>query len=250
QQHRVLAGATRSDLLAELRRADGALGVRALADRLSFHPNSVREQLAVLVEAGLVVRAAAAPVGRGRPSLRYAVAAGAGEVTGAGEAAGDGEPTDEGPYQVLAGVLADQLARVPQPAAASIEAGRRWGQWLAARPGHRVRRAGTAASPGSNGAVGAVRAVGAAGDVERLVELLDDAGFAPEPSAGVDAPVRLRHCPFGAIARERTGIVCNVHLGLMRGALAEMGASIDATSLEPWVAPDLCVAHLGVRVDG
>jgi len=30
----------------------------------------------------------------------------------------------------------------------------------------------------------------------------------------------------------------------MRGALAELGARTSATRLEPFVQPDLCVAHL------
>jgi hypothetical protein len=30
----------------------------------------------------------------------------------------------------------------------------------------------------------------------------------------------------------------------MRGALAELGASVRATKLEPFVKPDLCVARL------
>ncbi|MGP1674531.1 MAG: hypothetical protein ACTS8Z_04880 [Candidatus Limnocylindrales bacterium] len=83
--------------------------------------------------------------------------------------------------------------------------------------------------------------------VDRLVTLLDHAGFAPERPAGAGDPIRLRHCPFGPLAREHRDVVCGVHLGLMRGALREMGAPLDAVRLEPFVAPDLCVAHLGPR---
>jgi hypothetical protein len=34
----------------------------------------------------------------------------------------------------------------------------------------------------------------------------------------------------------------------MRGALSELGASSTATRLEPFVRPDLCVAHLAPGV--
>jgi hypothetical protein len=30
----------------------------------------------------------------------------------------------------------------------------------------------------------------------------------------------------------------------MRGALRQMGAPLDAAALEPYVEPDLCLAHL------
>jgi predicted ArsR family transcriptional regulator len=35
-----------------------------------------------------------------------------------------------------------------------------------------------------------------------------------------------------------------VHLGMLKGALAEMGAPLQATHFEPFVEPTLCVAHL------
>ena len=216
QRHRILAGATRSQLLAILRRLGRPVAVRELAVAQGLHPNSVREQLALLVEAGLVDREVAPPVGRGRPSLRYTARA-------------DGDAPEGSDYRVLAGVLADQLARLPDATAASLHAGARWGRSMIA---------------------GTPRATVETDAVHRLVELLDEAGFAPEKPALPGAPIRLRHCPFGSLARERGNVVCGVHLGLMRGALAELGAPIDAVGLDPFVRPDLCVAHLGARTDG
>ena len=83
--------------------------------------------------------------------------------------------------------------------------------------------------------------------IDRLVGLLDDVGFAPEQPTGPDDPIRLRHCPFGPLAQEHPTVVCGVHLGLMRGALRELGAPLDVVRLEPFVAPNLCVAHLEPR---
>ena len=216
QRHRVLASATRSGLLATLRRAGRPFAVRELAVAHGLHPNSVREQLALLVEAGLVVREVAPPAGRGRPSLRYRARA--------------DDDAFEGPaYRVLAGVLADQLARLPDATSASLEAGVRWGRSM------------IAGTPGATVETDAV---------DRLVELLDQAGFAPEAPTLPGEPIRLHHCPFENLARERGNVICGVHLGLMRGALAELGAPIDAVGLDPFVRPDLCVAHLGARTDG
>ncbi|MBF6604614.1 MAG: MarR family transcriptional regulator [Chloroflexi bacterium] len=212
-RHRVLAGLTRSRLLAVLRQADGPVGVRELAETVGLHPNSVREQLDQLVDAGLVARSIAPSAGRGRPSLRYVAEP------------EDGDP-DPSAYRELARVLADQLALQPDPAGSATRAGDRWGRTMAAD-----------AAPTPN----------ASDAVDRLVTLLDHAGFAPERPAGASDPIRLRHCPFGPLAREHQDVVCGVHLGLMRGALRELGAPLDAVRLEPFVAPDLCVAHLGPR---
>lgn len=216
QRHRILAGTTRSQLLATLRRTGRPVGVRELAVAHGLHPNSVREQLAVLVVAGLVVREVAPPAGRGRPSLRY-------------RAKVAGDASDEPDYRALAGVLADQLARLPDATVASLNAGVRWGRsMIAGRPGATVETDA----------------------VDRLVELLDEVGFAPEAPTLPGGPIRLHHCPFESLARERGNVVCGVHLGLMRGALAELGAPIDAVGLDPFVRPDLCIAHLGARTDG
>ena len=220
-RHRVLAGLTRSRLLAVLRQADGPVGVRELAETVGLHPNSVREQLDQLVDAGLVARSVAQPAGRGRPGLRYV----------AEPEDGDPDPNPNA-YRELAGVLAEQLARQPEPVTRATDAGERWGRTMVAD-----------AAPTPT----------AAEAVVRIVMLLDDAGFAPERPAGPGDPIRLRHCPFGPLAREHQAVVCGVHLGLIRGALRQFGAPLDAIRLEPFVAPDLCVAHLGARegaVDG
>jgi predicted ArsR family transcriptional regulator len=212
--HRLLAGLTRSRILAMLRTADGPLGVRELAASVGLHPNSVREQLDRLVDGGLVERTGAVPGGRGRPSLRYAATSIADE--------------DATPYRELARVLADELARLPDPATTATAAGQRWGRSL-------VDGEDPATTPDEA--------------LERLVALLDEAGFAPEPTTSPDEPIRLHRCPFGSLAHDRSDVVCPVHLGLMRGALHELGAPLDAVRLEPFVEPGLCLAHLGGRDD-
>jgi len=64
----------------------------------------------------------------------------------------------------------------------------------------------------------------------------------PEPLA-----VGLHRCPFADLARERTAEVCGVHLGLIRGVLAACGGPLTAERLEPFVEPDRCRLHLGLR---
>jgi predicted ArsR family transcriptional regulator len=219
-RHRALAGLTRSRLLAVLRASAGPLGVREVAETVGLHPKSVREQLDLLVEAGLVSRTAAHPTGRGRPGFRYVAVP---DDSGSG---GDA-------YLVLAGVLAGQLARQPDPVAGATAAGERWG-----------RASVMDSTPLPTPQPGAT--------VDRLVTLLEDAGFAPErpvdPASPTD-PIRLRRCPFGSLVREHQAIVCNIHLGLMRGALRALEAPQDVVRLEPFVTPDVCVVHLGALQD-
>jgi predicted ArsR family transcriptional regulator len=57
----------------------------------------------------------------------------------------------------------------------------------------------------------------------------------------------MRPCPFLELARAHQDVICPIHLGLMRGALAELGVRTRATKLEPFVQPDLCVARLARR---
>lgn len=56
--------------------------------------------------------------------------------------------------------------------------------------------------------------------------------------------IRLRHCPFLELAEEYSEVVCPLHLGLMRGALAELRAPVRVTRLEPFAEPGACLAHL------
>ena len=88
--------------------------------------------------------------------------------------------------------------------------------------------------------------------IDRLVEVLDELGFAPERrvSSG-DQQVGLRHCPFLELAETRTTVVCPIHLGLMQGALETWGAPVSVDRLDAFVEPDLCLAHITrVRADG
>src|SRR5450756_220535 len=216
QRHRVLAGISRSRLLTVLGRSVRPMGVRELAEAVDFHRNTVRRHLDQLVEAGLAVRDTAPPIGRGRPALRYAAEPGSDEQ-------------DPVAYRALAGVLVEQVALLPDGMGTARKAGERWGRALA----HEA----TDSAPTTD-------AIG------RLVELLDAAGFAPEAPVTDGAPIRLRHCPFGTLARDHGEVICGVHLGLMRGVLRELDAPFDALRLEPFVEPSLCLAHLGGRSDG
>ena len=114
------------------------------------------------------------------------------------------------------------LAAADDPRGAAIEAGRRFGERLL----DAEQSAGVAAPT-----------------VERVLALLDDIGFRPELAPDGKA-ILLHHCPFHELARDRPEVVCNIHLGLLRGALRQLGAPAEAIRLIPFVAPELCVVEL------
>jgi len=207
----------RAALLDELR--TGPASVAGLAARLGVHPNTVRLHLAALVVDGLVEEVASpGPRGPGRPALVYRAT----------------RRMPQGPdhYRELAGALLDALVHGDDAAPRALEAGRAWGA--------RVARTRDAAA----GAAG--RAPGPAADAPHddlapLMALLDDVGFAPER---VERDVALRQCPFLDLVEGQRMVVCRVHLGLMQGALATWRSGVEIDRLEPFVEPDLCLAHV------
>ncbi|WP_353354650.1 helix-turn-helix domain-containing protein [Intrasporangium sp. DVR] len=200
-------------LTAQRRRVLEALDVEprpvtAVAAALNLHVNTVREHLDGLVDAGLAERSRLTPSGRGRPGWGYAARPGVGSPS-AGE------------YASLAAVLAEH----------------------AAAQGGDV--AGDMARLGSGWGRGLVESLDRVDEPEQVVmDVLGTLGFDPEQRADV---VRLRQCPMLDVARRHPEIVCQVHLGLVRGALEAAGGDAEAVGLEAFAEPDACLLHLGAR---
>lgn len=214
----VLSGVSRGAVLNVLRSARTPLAVAEVAARVGLHRNTVRWHLDQLTEAGQVTRTTETRHRPGRPRLLYA--ARAGEPV---PEPGCGDPA--GGYRLLADILAGHLAGAgPDPADAAGRAGRAWGAYLIGKPAPFTR----------------LTPEQAAG---RVNALLADLGFAPEPDpAGTG--ITLHACPFREVAEHHPDVTCAVHLGLMQGALAELGAPETAARLEPFVTPRTCRAHI------
>ncbi|ETB27462.1 transcriptional regulator [Mycobacterium avium 09-5983] len=91
-------------------------------------------------------------------------------------------------------------------------------------------------------------AAGAEQAIAQLVDVLDELGFAPERRViDGEQQVGLRHCPFLELAENSSNVVCPVHLGLMQGAMESWGAPVSVDRLDPFVEPDLCLAHLTLQ---
>ena len=212
QTHKALGDASRFRILEELRAA-GPLDARHLGGRVGLHPNTVRGHLEQLARAGLARSLTAPPAGRGRPRVLY-------------EAAAEPATGPESGYRLLAQILASYLSSTKDPARLAENAGRAWGSYLTEKP-----------PP--------FTAVSAEEATARVTSLFADLGFLPEATGDAERPrILLHRCPFREVAESNPEVACSVHLGMLRGALSELGAPLDATALEPFVEPSLCIAHL------
>jgi predicted ArsR family transcriptional regulator len=196
-------------VLDALRDQPDLVGIEGLARHLGRHPNTLREHLATLVEAGLVERHQAPTEGRGRPRWLYA-ASGPAEVDENAE---------------LAAALAWRIAhREPDPQVAIRDVSRHWAGEIVTRfdlTRQRTPKAGRA----------------------QVVEVLDGLGYAPRPDARLDK-VALTRCPLLQVATNVPEVVCQVHRGLVEELLDASGADRDRVTLEPFAAPGCCALRL------
>jgi len=221
----VLSSISRTAVLELLRSRSGPLGVVEVAEHVGLHQNTVRSHLDLLVDSGYAVRRTEAPSGPGRPRVVY-------EATSA--------PEGDRNYKLLAEVLAQHIvATSERPGEAAVNAGRTWAGLNAG-----VNAGLNAGQPDGEGAgTSAETPVSAEVAVDVVVRMLGDSGFAPELSAD-GTSVNLHRCPFRELAVKHQDVVCGAHLGIIQGALNELGGMVSATRLIPFVTPGLCVTTL------
>ncbi len=76
--------------------------------------------------------------------------------------------------------------------------------------------------------------------LEEGIEVLERYGF--EPYAAEEETIRLRNCPFDALAREHHDLVCGMNLWLMQGFLDGLAAAGISARLDE--RPDTCCVAL------
>ena len=213
--HRALSDPSRVRILGVLREAEAPLDARELGTRVGLHLNTVRSHLRVLAEAGLVSARREERTRPGRPRVLYEAAP---------------EPLDERAltsYRLLAQILASSLAGSERdPSARAQEAGRAWGAHLVRKP-----PPFTSSSKKET--------------IDEVVRLQEEFGFKPQlRRAKSGQEIVLKRCPFEEVATTYQAVICPVHLGLIRGALAQLGTDVEADRLEPFAEPSACVGHL------
>ena len=193
-QARALGEPTRHAIFRYLLDAGVPVDVAELTDHFGLNHNAIRQHLAKLVAADLVVESPAAPAGRGRPRLRYEV-----------------DPSSEsrwgatGAYERLAMLLTEVVRSGDAP----VEVGRRAGQ-------RRRLGRGPAAEP-----------------VDELVEEMARLGFQPTLRRDGDRlDVTLLACPFVSAVLTDAETICGLHLGLAQGVADAVGG-IEVEELVP-----------------
>jgi predicted ArsR family transcriptional regulator len=209
----VPAGSRREQVLGLLRSSGQPVSVADVAAATGLHLNTARFHLDALVGDQLAERLAEPREVPGRPRILYSA---------------HGPLPGPRSYALLAEMLTGLVSSFKDNEAATVEAGRAWGQHLVER-----------AAPSEH--------LDAEEAVSRLNRVLDAIGFQPEARPGKtkrDTEVRLHHCPFREVAQRHSDVVCTIHLGLIQGALDALHAPLEATALEPFVRPSMCIARL------
>ncbi|MHB1710864.1 MAG: helix-turn-helix transcriptional regulator [Acidimicrobiales bacterium] len=186
REARALGDPTRHRLFRYIVDSKRPVGVAELTAYVQLNHNAVRQHLAVLKEAELVIEEAEIRDRPGRPSLLYRLHP---------EAAGKWETA--GAYSWLAGLLAEAMRHDWSPR----EVGRQEG----------LRRAD--------------EHVGADDPVPAMDQELLRRGFRPARSdRGQQMDFVLGRCPFAAVAATNPDTVCQLHLGLAEGLAEGLGA--------------------------
>jgi predicted ArsR family transcriptional regulator len=208
QQARALGDPTRHAIFRHIVEADEPVGVAELTERFELNHNAIRQHLAKLVAADLVVEGRAVAAGRGRPRLAYTV-----------DPATESRWGVTGPYERLSLLLAEVIRTGETP----VEIGRRTGAREAA--GH----------PSADGPAAA------------LLQAMARSGFEPTvQQRGTKLDIVLQSCPFASTALADPDIVCELHRGIALGVAEQVGGVVvdDLVRKDPRRAQCRLRAHL------
>jgi len=193
------------------------MDARELAEACDLHVTTTRFHLDELKEAGLVTVHREERAVRGRPRILYSAVCFAGP--GSSHARG---------YQQLAEVLASH-----------------WEDDSSTPVAERARRAGREWARQEVAEVVPSEAPSVAEVAAQINSLFSEVGFDPELQRGdEESRIVMHSCPFLAVARSHPDVVCSMHLGLLEGALSELGAPATVATLQASRDPQLCVAHV------
>lgn len=206
-QARALGDPTRYAIFRHVADGAGPIGVAELTSHMGLHHNAIRQHLARLVAAELVIESTSAPTGRGRPRLVYEAAPSTDSRWGV-----------TGPYERLSVLLSEIVRTGDDP----VDVGRRAG------------------SDGDSPVKGRDPAAVMADRMARL-------GFAPERAeVGDTVDLVLHNCPYETAAAADPDTVCGLHLGLAHGVAESIGGIVVDTLVrrDPHTARCLLRCHL------
>lgn len=194
-QARALGEATRYRIFRFVIEAGRPVGVAEITDYVGINHNSVRQHLAKLCGAELLVEELVRSGGRGRPALQYRPSPRTVALSGA-----------PSPYEDLAVLLLEVLdGRDP------LEVGRAAG-----------RRAVAGAAVEADA-------------VDVLELAMARQGFQPvREGSGAGVDLVAARCPFATAAALDAEVVCQLHLGLSQGMVEALGRDVLHVGLVPY----------------
>lgn len=194
EQARALGDPTRHGIFRYVADAGTPVDVAELTEHFGLNHNAIRQHLAKLVDAELVIEELAASGGRGRPRLNYRI-----------HPAADSRWGVTGPYERLS-LLLSEIVRTGDSA---IEVGR--------RAGRRQRLSADAEDD----------------PVALVVDVMERQGFDPTVRTRADrVEIVLHTCPFATTALADSDTVCGLHLGLAQGVAELTGGRIVVDELD------------------
>lgn len=189
QQARALGDPTRHRIFEYVAASPGPVGIAELTAEFEFNHNAIRQHLAKLLDAGLVVETTVPTGGRGRPRLQYRV-----------EPSADSRWGSVSSYERLSVLLTEIISSGDSPE----EVGRRAGMEfeVASQPAEAV---------------------------SDIADVMARLGFEPVvQDKGSRVDVVLGACPFASAVLTSRDVVCGLHLGLAEGMTAGTeGLSVD-----------------------
>lgn len=207
-------GVRRNRVISLLNKASRPLPVDVIAQYVGVHVNTARFHLEALVDAGLATRQAEV---RPQPGRRRVLYSGA-------EAAPHHQPAED--YRLLTVILTAAIAaHYPDTGGRMYEVGKEWGHYLTTRP-----------AP--------YEVVDEAEIENRILDKFESLWFSPEFGSGANPHLRVRNCPFMESAQRAPDVVCQLHCGIINGALEEMGSRRQIVEMDICIEPDLCHARL------
>jgi predicted ArsR family transcriptional regulator len=183
-QARALGDPTRYRIFRHIVDAARPVDVEELTTEFGFNHNAIRQHLAKLVAAGLVLESKAVRSGPGRPRLVYTIDPSAESRWGA-----------VGPYERLSVLLTEIIRTGDSP----VEVGRR-----------AARQFPVASSPVES-------------SIADTAHVMATQGFEPEVrQRGSKVDIVLHRCPFELAVLDDRTVVCDLHLGLAEGLVEDM----------------------------
>lgn len=183
-QARALGDPTRHGIFRYVADSDDPVGVAELTDHFGLNHNAIRQHLAKLVDAELVVESRVSSGGPGRPRLMYLVDPNAESRWGV-----------TGPYERLSILLTEIIRNHESPAEVGRRAGARY-------------RSGDAVDPD---------------DVIAEIDLaMAREGFEPDVRrVGDRVEIVLQNCPFAQTAHVDPHTICSLHRGIAEGVAGD-----------------------------